>query len=140
MPDVSIERMNEHFLKIHLPDGRVVHRFSAADGPDADPHDHAQWGFWSTIIEGGYTEERFTLDGTSEFIRRETGDRFYVAADDIHRIVELHGHEAWTLIEPDPHTGRDSGFYQWRDGVPHFRSWREANRGEDFHPFVDEKH
>ena len=130
MTDIRIERMNEHFLKIHLGDGRVVHRFSAADGPDSDPHDHAQWGFWSTIIEGGYTEERFSLDGSSEFIRRETGDRFYVEADAIHRIVELHGPEAWTMIEPDPHTGRDSGFYRWQDGRPLYRPWHDP----DFEP------
>lgn len=133
MLDIRQEEMNGHFLKLHVPGLGVLHRFIAADGPDSEPHDHAQWGFWSTILKGGYTEERFSLDGSSEMIRREQGHRFYVAPDDIHRIVSLHDGETWTLVEPDPHTGRDSGFYQWRDGVPHFRTWREAGRGEDFH-------
>lgn len=133
--DIRAERMNAGMLKVHLgtPDrARVLHYFTAPD--HGDPHDHAQWGFWSTVLDGSYIEERYARDGSFERIHRQAGDRFYVAPDDIHRIVELPEGCAVTLIEPDQHTGRDSGFYQWRDGVPHFRSWREANRGEDFHP------
>ena len=135
MLDPRVERMNGGMLKIHLgtPDrARVIHWFSAPD--NGDPHDHKQWGFWSTVIHGSYVEEHYLLDGSCERIHRKTGDRFYVDPDHIHRIVELPEGECFTMIEPDPHTGQDSGFYIWRDGVALTRTWREAERGEDFHP------
>ena len=37
---MHIERMNDIFTKILLGDGRVLHHFAGADGPDADFHDH----------------------------------------------------------------------------------------------------
>lgn len=133
--DLRVERMNGGMVKLHLgtPDKpRVVHWFTHPD--HGDPHDHAQFGFWSTILEGSYVEERYRTDGSFERIHRRKGDRFYVDPDAIHRIVGLPDGETWTLIEPDAHTGRDSGFYIWRDGVALTRTWREAERGEDFHP------
>ena len=48
LPVLRIERMNDHMAKLHLGDGRVVHHFTAADGPGADYHDHP-WQFASTI-------------------------------------------------------------------------------------------
>lgn len=53
------ERMNGHFTKYHvegLPFPLVLHHFTAADGPDADFHDHP-FGFMSFIFRGGYREE-----------------------------------------------------------------------------------
>lgn len=135
MIDPRVERMNGGMVKLHLgtPDKpRVIHWFTAPD--HGDPHDHKQWGFWSTVIEGSYIEERYSLDGSHDRIHRQKGERFYVESDAIHRIVELPDGECWTMIEPDPHTGQDSGFYIWRDGVALTRTWREAERGEGFHP------
>lgn len=124
--DLRVERMSGAMTKLHLgtPDRpRVVHRFTAPDG--GDPHDHAQFGFWSTVIDGSYVEERYQRDGSCGRIHRRQGDRFYVEPGAIHRIVELPDGECWTMIEPDPHTGRDSGFYQFRaDGVWH-RLWHQ---------------
>lgn len=133
--DIRAERMSGGFLKIHLgtPDKpRVLHYFTAPD--HGDPHNHAQFGFWSTVLDGDYVEERYVADGSFQLIHRQPGDRFYVSPDDIHRIVDLPAGMAVTLIEPDPHTGRDSGFFRWRDGVMLHRTWREASNGEDFRP------
>lgn len=119
--DITIERMNGGMVKIHLgtPDKpRVLHWFTHPD--HGDPHDHAQFGFWSEVKSGSYIEERYRLDGSFDRIHRQKGERFYVEPDAIHRIVELPEGECWTMIEPDPHTGQKSGFYQWRpDGLWH---------------------
>lgn len=126
--DITIERMHAGMVKIHLgtPDKpRVIHWFNAPD--HGDPHDHAQFGFWSTVLGGSYVEERYQRDGSCERIHRQKGARFYVDADAIHRIVDLPDGECWTLIEPDPHTGRDSGFYQFRpDGIWH-KLWHQPD-------------
>ena len=101
-PELRIERMNAHFTKLHLGDDRVVHRFGAADGPGADPHDHP-WSFSSTIIAGGYVEEVFSLDhplDPPQVIERRPGDTFRNEAGTIHRIVRLTAPECWTVIRP----------------------------------------
>lgn len=129
--DITIERMHPGMVKIHLgtPDKpRVIHWFSHPD--HGDPHDHRQWGFWSEVKAGSYIEERYRLDGSFERIHRRPGDRFYVEPSAIHRIVELPEGECWTLIEPDPHTGQQSGFYRWQDGQTLFRFHYEP----DFRP------
>ena len=58
--EIQIEVMNDHFTKMHLGNGFVLHKFTAADGPDADFHDHP-WGFITTILRGGYREEVLDL-------------------------------------------------------------------------------
>lgn len=120
------ERMNDHFLKLHLDNGKVRHLFTAADGPDADPHDHP-WGFTSTIQRGGYVEEVFDLNNPSArphvFERRE-GDTFRNGAGTIHRIVRLLSDECETEIEPGP-AERTPGFYQFRDGEVWHRLWHD---------------
>lgn len=133
MCDVRIERMNDHFTKLHLPDGRVVHRFSAADGPDADPHSHP-WPFKSRIIAGGYVEQVFDVDrphAPPVEIERRPGDVFHNEAGTVHRIIRLLEDECWTVIRPGAHE-RKPGFYQFRpDGVWH-RFWDEP----DFTPLT----
>ena len=118
------ERMNDHFLKLHLDDGRVRHIFTAADGPNAEPHDHP-WGFTSTIEEGGYVEQVFDLSRPHEppqEITRCPGDTFRNEAGTIHRIIRLLAHECVTVIKPEPHE-RKPGFYRFEaDGVFH-RFW-----------------
>ena len=126
--DIRIERMHPGMVKVHLgtlDKPRVIHWFSHPD--HGDPHDHRQWGFWSEVKAGSYIEERYQLDGTFERIHRKPGDRFYVEPEAIHRIVELPEGECWTVIEPDPHTGQDSAFYQWRDGQAFYRLWHQAD-------------
>lgn len=126
------ERMNGAMLKLHVRGAgkaMVLHVFTGHD--HGDPHDHGQWGFTSTVLDGGYVEEVFSPDGTSRTVEHRAGDRFRVEADHIHRIVALPTGMCVTLIEPDPHTGKDSGFYQWRDGAAFYRPWHRL----DFQPW-----
>lgn len=115
-PMLRVERMNDHFTKLHLGDGRVVHRFSAADGPHADPHDHP-WPFDVKIIDGGYVEEVFDLArpfDPPKVIERRAGDEFRNEAGTIHRIVRLLTPEVWTAVKPHHHE-RAPGFYRFTD-------------------------
>lgn len=126
---ITFEEMNHHFLKVHLGHGMVLHRFRSADGPDADPHDHAQWGFRSTVLSGGYVEEVFDVNkpfDPPQIIERRERDAFYVSPYHVHRIVRLLAPETWTLIEPEQHTGEASAFYQFRDGGVWCRHWHET--------------
>lgn len=127
MLDVREERMSEAMVKYHLgviDAPAVIHRFSAPD--HGEPHDHAMWPFRSTILWGGYVEERYQLDGSFDRVHRRPGDSFEVSPDDIHRIVDLPDGECVTIITPGPPTGRKPGFYQWRDGVMWSRRWDEG--------------
>lgn len=118
MADLTFERMSDHFLKVHLGHGMVLHIFTGADGPYADPHDHAQWGFTSTVLWGGYIEECFELDGTSKIVERRERDSFRISPHYIHRIIRLFSSPTITLIEPEAHTGEREKFFQFReDGV-----------------------
>lgn len=116
------EPMSPVFDKWHvggLPCAAVFHRFSAPDnGP---PHDHP-WGFRSIVLVGGYVEQVFQLDGTSELVRHDPGDSFHIKAGHIHRIVELPQGECWTLILPGP-SERTSGFYEFREDGTYYRPW-----------------
>jgi len=109
--------LNDHFAVIDREDHGRYHIFSAADGPHADPHDHAEWGFWSEVKLGGYVEDVFDMDGTGWCgrITRKQGDRFRVEAGHIHRIVELLGDVCVTHVAPDVHTGAPHAWaYQFR--------------------------
>lgn len=128
---LSPERMNGGMLKLHIGGAdkpMVVHVFTQPD--HGDPHDHRQWGFWSTVLDGSYVEEQFSLDGTSRTVEHRTGDRFRVEPDHIHRIIALPTGMCVTLIEPDPHTGQDSGFYRFEGGRTLHRPWHRT----DFQP------
>lgn len=124
---VSIEWMSPHFMKAHLHGtGIVLHRFTAADGPDSTPHDHP-FGADIRILHGGYVEQIFDVhrphDPPREIERRQ-GDSFHNEAGTVHRIVRLLDGETWTEFRPGPHE-RKSGFYEFReDGVWH-RHWDE---------------
>ncbi len=125
----DVEHMSPIFTKWHIPGPGVLHRFTAPD--EGPPHDHP-WGFWSTIIVGGYVEEVFDpMTGAATESVRRPGDRFYVPATHIHRIVDLLESDSldgdcWTFIEPGPHE-RTSGFWRWDDGRAFFKPW---NGGE----------
>ena len=120
--EIREERMAPHLLKVHLGGRGVVHYMTAPD--HGDPHDHP-WPFVSTILTGGYIEEVFAHDGTSELVHRRPGDRFTIGAGHIHRIVELPEGECLTFIIPGE-AERKPGFYQWRDGVMWSRRWDEG--------------
>lgn len=128
MCDVRIERMNDHFTKLYLPDGRVVHRFSAADGPEADYHDHP-FSADIRIIDGGYVEQ--ILDLTSPGsppveIERRAGDVFHNEAGTVHRIIRLTAPETWTEFRPGPHE-RVPGFYRMDGNRLLRRLWHDPD-------------
>lgn len=122
---VRVERMSRAFTKFHLSDGRALHRFRAEE-PHGDPHDHP-WSFETEILDGGYIEEVFRVhaDGgwDSRLVHRAAGSVHCVAAEHIHRIVELPQCECWTLVRAGPHE-RVTRF--WRFGANiRSRAWYE---------------
>ncbi len=126
VPIIRTERMSDFFMKYHvegLPFAAVFHQFTSVD--TGDPHDHP-WGFRTFIVQGGYEEEVFNFNGTSEKFRWVVGDSVLVPATRVHRITKLFNDECWTLILPGPWEQK-SGFYQWRDGHPWQRRWDEPD-------------
>ena len=127
-PDITVERMNGHFLKIHVGDGRVLHHFSGADGPDSDFHDHP-FAADIIVLAGGYVEQVMSLDrphDPPQEIERREGDRFRNEAGTIHRIIHLTAPFCITQFRPGPHE-RTPGFYQFRpDGAWH-RLWHDPD-------------
>lgn len=118
------ERMSGAFEKWHvegLPRAAVLHRFGDIDRGDS--HDHP-WPFRSIVISGGYVEQVYQLDGSTETIHRRPGDSFEIPATHIHRIVELPEGECWTLVLPGSHE-RTSRFWQFRDDGAWSRAWHE---------------
>jgi hypothetical protein len=131
MITVREERMSDAMVKYHLeglPRSVVMHRFTE---PDHGPfHDHP-FHMRSTIVSGGYTEEVLDVEtGEVKLKSHYEGETFIIFAHHIHRIVELHDSEVWTMISPYTHQ-RKSGFYEWRDGKPYHRFWDEP----DFQPY-----
>lgn len=122
------EWMNAHFLKLHLGDGRVLHHFSGADGPDSDFHDHP-FPADICVLAGGYIEQVMSLDDPAappvEIERRE-GDVFRNEAGTIHRIIRLTGPFCITEFRPGAHE-RTPGFYRFDGGVAYHRFWHEAD-------------
>lgn len=132
---IRVERMSPAFVKFHLDDGRVLHRFTRPE-PDACPHDHP-WRFETTILSGGYVEEVFTFrpDGSwqCERIERPPGSHHHISADHIHRIVALPNGEAWTIVRSGP-SERKTLF--WRFGhIVQRRAWN-ARRWSLYRPPV----
>ena len=123
---VDVERMSRAFTKYHLSDGRALHRFRAAE-PHADPHDHP-WSFETEILEGGYVEEAFHLNETggwrSEVIHRSPYTMHHIAAEHIHRIVELPQEQCWTLVRAGRHDRRVR-FWRFGDNGVRSRAWNE---------------
>lgn len=118
MLHIRTERMNGHFTKLHLGDGRVLHHFAGADGPDADFHDHP-FSADIRIFLGGYVEQVMQPDGSIQEIERREGDEFRNEAGTIHRIIRLTAPFVITEFRPGPHE-RKPGFYQARpDGLWH---------------------
>ena len=115
---ISYEKMSDIFHKVHLGDTSAVHFFS---GPDyGDPHDHP-WNFKSTILVGGYVEERFDyLTGECYRAIRREGDTFYVPYQTIHRIVELLAPVVITRVWAE-HPVNDPAFWKWEGGVAYKR-------------------
>lgn len=92
-----VERMSRAFVKYHLNDGTVLHRFTRPE-PWSDPHDHP-FAIDIEVLAGGYVEEVFSRasDGwRSELMHRNPGEVHSLAAGHIHRIVELPTGECWT--------------------------------------------
>ena len=120
---VRVERMSRAFVKYHLDNGQVLHRFTREE-PHVDPHDHP-WSFETEILDGGYVEEVFRVepDGAwrSEVVHRHPGTTHRVEAGHIHRIVELPTGECWTLVRTGPHE-REVRFWRFGDGV-RSRAW-----------------
>jgi len=138
MPDIHEEHMNDHFTKFHiggLPFAAVIHRFTAADGPEAEFHDHP-FAFTSTILRGGYIEEvsfRNPFEPEQwlqQRLTRPPGETFRNEAGTIHRITRLLEDECWTLILPEEWE-RKPGFYRFEDNQVLHRFWDE----HEFQPF-----
>lgn len=111
---VHTEVMFPDFTKYWMQIGKFkicLHHFT---GPDPGPaHDHPL-GFWSRIVKGGYIEEIWNPHTRrfEAFMRRE-GDRFYVPATQIHRIVSLPEGECITMVEWDESKPRRNWLF-WR--------------------------
>lgn len=129
------EAMNDTFTKFYLPDGRVLHRFTAAN--DVDFHDHP-FPFVTTIGPAetdGYHEEILAQKAGQWVIERHErlpGATHRVEASTIHRLTGLRGSECWTVITPGEKE-REPGFYRLVDHgskVQH-RFWHES----DWHPW-----
>ena len=127
---MRVERMSPAFVKYHLDDGRVLHRFTREE-PHVDPHDHP-WSFETEILAGGYVEEVFNHDAKgwrSELVHRHPGETYQVAAEHIHRIVELPTGDCWTLVRAGPHV-RETRFFRFGERVQsrpwHSRRWERV--------------
>lgn len=120
---VRVERMSPAFVKYHLDNGQVLHRFTRGE-PHGTPHDHP-WSFETEILDGGYVEEVFRIgpDGgwRSGLVHRHPGMTYRVDADHIHRIVGLPTGECWTLVRSDVHE-REVRFWRFGD-IVQSRPW-----------------
>ena len=123
---VHADRLSPGFIKYHLDDGRVLHRFTQPDF--FHPHDHP-FDFDTEIIEGGYVEEVFHVgaDGgwRSELVHRNPGTVHHILATHIHRIVDLPTGECWTLTRYGPHR-RQTRFWRFGDRIES-RAWNERH-------------
>lgn len=127
-PEMRAERMNGHFLKLHLGDGRVAHIFTGADGPESDFHDHP-FAADIHVVAGGYVEQVMSLDrprDPPQEIERREGDRFRNEAGTIHRIIRLTAPVCVTDFRPGPWE-REPGFYRREDGRVLHRLWHQAD-------------
>lgn len=92
------EALSDHFHKWHLEGlDLVIHRFTRADGPGADFHDHP-WPFDIQILHGGYREEVLSPDGQITVFERRAGDVFRNEASTTHRITHMEEGGCLTLF------------------------------------------
>ncbi|MET0365169.1 MAG: hypothetical protein ABW169_11005 [Sphingobium sp.] len=124
----ALEMMSPTFTKWHLGNGAAIHRFT---GTDTEFHDHP-WGFSSTILAGGYTEEVIVRsdDGRHHIERydRVPGETFRIEARHIHRIVHLRDGACWTLVQAD-NAGvhiRQTRFWRFTPAGLQSRLWSEG--------------
>ncbi len=92
------------------PQRTRIHRFTAADGPDAHSHPFPL-EVYIPRDGGGYVEEIFTKRSTgwtSRKVTRLPGMSFYIPAKRVHRIDRLLAPVVWTHVI----TGHGDG--QWR--------------------------
>jgi hypothetical protein len=119
-----VERMSRAFVKYHLDDGQILHRFTREE-PHADPHDHP-FAFTTMILTGGYVEEVFHPEPggrwRAELVHRRPGTMHRIPAAHIHRIVGLPGRECWTLTRYHAWE-RHTHFWRFGEEV-HRRHWR----------------
>lgn len=97
------------------------------------PHCHP-WSFRSLIIRGSYVEEVYAPDGSTTLVTHNQGDSFVIAAEHIHRIVELPEGEAWTFIVPEGPVGRTWGYWRWKDG----QAFKKDHNGRRWRPVAAE--
>jgi len=111
----------------------LLHYFHKPDDAGA-LHDHP-WPFWTTVLSGGYVEERFVLSdqegtrildlgcspSTSYYIRRCVDDRTYVTAQTPHRVASIED-DTWTLVTTGDTYSHEWGF--WPEGGQRV-GWRE---------------
>lgn len=76
----------------------MLHRLTAAD--DGPPHSHPV-NFHAYILAGGYVE-RIYEGGTWQDVARLPGRDHLIAAECIHRIIELPAGESWSLCFAGP--------------------------------------
>jgi hypothetical protein len=110
-----------------LPDGGHVylHFFHTGD-VDRDLHSHP-WSGASTILTGGYVEERREGHDDSEYrvVTRtcQPGDESVLAVDTFHRVDLLEPTGCWTLFTAGP-KAESWGF--WNRDTGTFTPWRLA--------------
>lgn len=118
--NIEFEAMSGAFHKWHLKDhGLILHKFWHPDG--GDPHDH-NFDIHITVIENGYIERVWQLDGDYDDFYRKPGDQFITAHDKIHRIIDLPNGPAQTIARYGPKV-QEPGFYRWIDGKMQRRQW-----------------
>jgi hypothetical protein len=132
---MHVEHVHPGFTKWHLnqageqpwPFRPVLHHFTTPDV--GEPHDHP-WDFTTTVLRGAYVEEVWTKElctgaWLAQRFLRGVGDRVFVNAEHIHRIVELPEGECWTLCEYGP-CRRESLFYRFDGDRVITRPWHQA--------------
>lgn len=109
-PHKDMPQMRRFFLSPRKWRWRLYLHHTVRSDQDRDPHDHP-WPFWSLMLWGSWTEQRFPLP-YSQFqwirIHVRTGSLVHRHATDIHQI-EI-DRPSWTLVLAGPWERR-WGFY-----------------------------
>jgi hypothetical protein len=121
------QKMSPVFKKWHLRDvpfAASIHHLLAPDS--GDPHDHP-FGFTSHILKGWYIEEQYDRQtgGVTRLTRNE-GSCHRIAAEDVHRIVEVSEGGCYTIIVPSGPYARAPRFWRFGRGGIVSRAWNEA--------------
>lgn len=91
----------ERYILARYRDGKQhwLHHFAGAD-TDRNFHTHP-WYACSTILCGGYVEERLLPDGQVVTTHYTAGDRNILTPDTLHKVVHI-APGTWTLMEIAP--------------------------------------